>query len=324
MSYVLKTNLSNRNNYGGNRSTSAIKYIPIHYTANDGDTDEANGNYFNKNIVNASAHYFIDDDSVTNSVPDNYVAYAVGGSKYKDCSSTGGGKFYGKCTNANSLSIELCDTVKNQIIYPSQKTINNAIDFCKMKMVQYGINKAHVIRHFDVNGKRCPCYWCATSKNDSLWKTEFLDKLSGWVLFNSKWYWLDENGDILKNNWINSKGKWYYLESNGIMSVNKWIHNNSGTWSYVNSDGAAVTGWNRLFWNGVESWYYFDENGNMLNSIWIHDNGKDYYLSSSGAMATDSYIASNNIVYYWVGSDGAWQKEWDTKTPNLGKYRVVK
>ena len=42
----LKTNLANRNNYGAKRSTSKIKYIVIHYTANDGDTDEGNGNYF--------------------------------------------------------------------------------------------------------------------------------------------------------------------------------------------------------------------------------------------------------------------------------------
>lgn len=323
MAYTLKTNIANRNNYGGNRATSTIKYIVIHYTANDGDSDEANGNYFRNNKVSASAHYFVDDDSITNSVQDNYVGYSVGGSKYKDCATTGGGKFYGKCTNANSLSIELCDTIKNSTIYPSQKTIDNAIDFCKLKMVQYGISKNNVIRHFDVNGKHCPAYWCGNAKNNGLWKTEFLDKLTGWVLYNSKWYWLDSNGNITKNDWINSKGKWYHLEANGMMTTNQWIHNASGTWSYVNGDGEAVTGWAKLLWNGVESWYYFDENGNMLRSTWVNDNGKDYYLSSSGAMATDAYIPSN-INYYWVGSDGAWQKEWDTKTPNLGKYKVVK
>ena len=63
-----------------------------------------------------------------------------------------------KCINANSLSIELCDTNKNGVVYPTQATIDNAIEFCKFKMVQYGIDKSHVIRHFDVTGKKCPLY----------------------------------------------------------------------------------------------------------------------------------------------------------------------
>ena len=104
MSYILKKNLANKKNYGSARATSKIKYIVIHYTGNDGDTDENNGKYFHNNIVKASAHYFVDDDSVTQSVPDKYVAYSVGG-KYSTAGNAG--KYYGKCTNANSLSIEL-------------------------------------------------------------------------------------------------------------------------------------------------------------------------------------------------------------------------
>lgn len=46
MSIKRKTALAHKSNYGGSRSTSEIKYIVIHYTANDGDTDEANGKYF--------------------------------------------------------------------------------------------------------------------------------------------------------------------------------------------------------------------------------------------------------------------------------------
>ena len=45
----IKQNLANSANYGGVRQS--IKYIVIHYTGNDGDTDEANANYFKNNIV---------------------------------------------------------------------------------------------------------------------------------------------------------------------------------------------------------------------------------------------------------------------------------
>lgn len=65
----------------------------MHFTANDGDHDEGNANYFANNVVKTSAHYFLDDDSVTQSVPDDYMAYSVGGAKYRDCAQTGGSTF---------------------------------------------------------------------------------------------------------------------------------------------------------------------------------------------------------------------------------------
>lgn len=175
MAYTLKTNLANKSNYGSKRALSSIKKIVIHYTGNDGDTDENNGKYFKNNVVSASAHYFVDDDSVTQSVPDDYVAWSVGGKKYSNCNVTGGGKYYGIATNANTLNIEICDDVKNGVVYPSATTIQNAIEFTKVKMAQYNLSKEDVIRHFDVTGKSCPAYWV----DDAKWKAEFWDKLSG-------------------------------------------------------------------------------------------------------------------------------------------------
>lgn len=174
----IKTQLANKANYGSSRSLSMIKYIVIHYTGNDGDTDENNGKYFKNNIVKASAHYFVDDDSITQSVPDNYVAWSVGGSKYSNASKTGGGKFYKICTNTNSISIEICDDVRNGVIYPSAKTIANALELTKHLMNKYSVPKENVIRHFDVTGKFCPAYWAGTSAKNEKWKTEFWDKLA--------------------------------------------------------------------------------------------------------------------------------------------------
>ena len=169
----IKTVIANAKNFGGWRSLSKIKYIVIHYTANDGDTDEANGKYFRNNVVKASAHYFVDDDSITQSVKDERIAYAVGGKKYSDCAKTGGGKYYGKCTNSNSISIELCDDVKNGTIYPSAKTLTNALELTEYLMKKYNVPKSNVIRHFDVTGKYCPRYWM----DDVKWKSEFWNKI---------------------------------------------------------------------------------------------------------------------------------------------------
>lgn len=161
----IKTNLANRQNYGGVRSASDIKYIVIHYTANDGDSASANANYFKNNVVKASAHYFVDDDSVTLSVPELCIAWSVGGTKWKDCATTGGGKMYGKITNANSISVEMCDTNKDGKIMATEKTMSNTAMLVKDLMKKYNIDIDHVYRHFDVNGKHCPAYFM----NQSAW-----------------------------------------------------------------------------------------------------------------------------------------------------------
>lgn len=164
----IKENLANKANYGQSRSTSSIKYIVVHYTGNDGDTDENNGKYFKNNVVKTSAHYFVDGDSITQAVPDNYVAYHCGATKYKHAS----------CRNSNSLAVELCDDVKNGVVYPSAATIANAVDLVKDLMKKYNVPAANVIRHYDVTGKLCPAYWSGTAAKDKKWKAEFWDKLS--------------------------------------------------------------------------------------------------------------------------------------------------
>lgn len=173
----IKTELANRKNYGGYRLPSAIKYIVIHYTGNDGDTDESNAKYYKNNVPQSSAHYFVDSDSITQSVPDNYAAWAVGGDKYDSCVRTGGGKYHGICKNANSISIEICDDKRNGVLYPSQATISRTVELTKFLMKKYGIPASNVIRHFDVTGKLCPAYWVDNAK----WQSEFWTKIGGKV-----------------------------------------------------------------------------------------------------------------------------------------------
>lgn len=164
MAYTIKTNYAHRENYGAYRDPSKIKYIVWHYTASDGATDENSGNYFKNNVTKTSAHYFVDDDSVTVSVPDTYVAYSVGGSRYTDYKKTGGAQLYKIATNANTLNIELCDVVKNGKHDVTEKTLENAIELTKSLMKKYNIPISNVIRHFDVTGKYCPAYFMDEKK----------------------------------------------------------------------------------------------------------------------------------------------------------------
>ena len=163
MGYKTKTKLAKRSNYGSKRNTKVIKFLVYHYTANDGDTDENNANYFHNNVVKASAHRFVDDDSVTISVPDNYVAWHCGGG----IQGNGGHKFHKICTNTNSIGIEMCDTIRNGKIEVTSKTRANAIELGKQLVKKYGIKKDHVIRHYDVTGKLCPLYYV---KDEEAWK----------------------------------------------------------------------------------------------------------------------------------------------------------
>ena len=151
-----KTILANRSNYGGKRKRTDIRYIVIHYTANDGDSAEANGRYFQTRVTGTSAHYFVDNTDIVLSVPEESTAWAVGGRKYPSADSTGGGKWFGKCTNKNSISIELCDTMRDGKYDFSEKTLANAALLCRELMQKYHVPLENVIRHFDVVGKICP------------------------------------------------------------------------------------------------------------------------------------------------------------------------
>ena len=69
-----------------------ILWIVVHYTANDGDTDAGNAAYFaREKNRGASAHYFVDEDSVTQSVLDTDTAWHCGASTY-----------YNGCRNAKA------------------------------------------------------------------------------------------------------------------------------------------------------------------------------------------------------------------------------
>lgn len=145
------------------RNRNNVYYIAFHGTGNDGDTAVANGNYYAKvNTRKAGAHFFIDQEGVkVKSIDLNRTAWAVGGKKYTDCATTGGGKLYGKVTNANSVSIELCDIVNKE---PSDEMVRQAWNIIKY-IRKYCPNALNIVRHFDVNGKHCP----ASMMTDEAW-----------------------------------------------------------------------------------------------------------------------------------------------------------
>ena len=138
----------------------------IHFTANNGDTAKANCSYFSGSNRGSSAHYFIGDDGIYQSVPDKYAAWAVGGTKsYK----------HPYCRNMNSLSIEMCSRQdSNGKYFIKDNVVAQTIALTKYLMDKYNINADHVLRHYDVWNKQCPEPFV---RNPELW-TSFKARLT--------------------------------------------------------------------------------------------------------------------------------------------------
>ena len=151
---VKKTNLCNPINYGGLRA-GPVKYIVIHYTAGDGDTDEANAAYFARaDTGKTSAHWFVDDDSATLSVPEDRVAYHCGASYY----------YHPECRNSNSIGVEMSSVRRNGRYCFTEATIANAQALVRELMAKYQVPPERVIRHYDVTHKICPAPFCGAGQ----------------------------------------------------------------------------------------------------------------------------------------------------------------
>ena len=96
------------------RGKEDIRYLVIHFTANDGDTAKNNADYFARAEISTSAHYFVDENEVWQSVRDADIAWHCG---------TRGVYFHPYCRNANSIGIELCSRKNGEKFYFMPETV---------------------------------------------------------------------------------------------------------------------------------------------------------------------------------------------------------
>lgn len=162
----------------------SIKYIVLHYTAGTKSTKgsaSSVASYFKSGNAGGSADFIVDDETIVqyNSDIKNRYCWAVGGSKYTSMSTSVGGKYYNKCTNTNSISIEMCSNKTNKSNlgsndtdwYLTDKTISNAAELTKYLMQTYNIPASNVIMHHHVTGKVCPNPWCVNESRLSQWQS---------------------------------------------------------------------------------------------------------------------------------------------------------
>lgn len=152
-------------NYRAGR-TQPVRYIVLHYTANNGDTAKNNCDYYHRvGGLQASAHYFCDEHGVMQSVREGDTAWHCGARAY----------WHPECRNGNSIGIEMCSRKRaDGSYYILPETVANAAALAREIMQRYGIDTDHVLRHYDVTGKRCPMPWV----DDPAQWTAFQDMLS--------------------------------------------------------------------------------------------------------------------------------------------------
>lgn len=148
---------ANSTNYA-NVGTRAVNYIVMHYTGNSKDTAKANANYFQGAGRGASAHFFVDNNEIYQSVELRDRAWHCGGSSY----------YHAKCRNTNAFGIEMCTSGNYKV---SSKTKENAAYLCAYLCKMLGITASkvdtYVLRHYDVTHKSCPAQMAGS--NNAEW-----------------------------------------------------------------------------------------------------------------------------------------------------------
>ena len=155
----IQRKISPYNHYKGND----IKYIVIHYVGATG-TAKNNADYFYGGDRQASAHYFVDDGSIWQSVEDFNGGWHVGNTRTE-------------VNNKNSIGIEMC--CPNPQLYVSDKTIQNTCELVVYLMKKYNIPLANVRTHYEVSGKTKLCPNFANTSRWTNMKNKIAQMLNG-------------------------------------------------------------------------------------------------------------------------------------------------
>ena len=131
-----------RYNYSSRGGVKPI-FIVVHDTGNSSPTADAKNHYkyFNGGDRNASAHYFVDDRGIVETVEVSLSAWHCGDGRGK----------YG-ITNSNSIGVEMCINSGSDF----EKTKQNTLELIRFLMSTYNISKNNVARHYDASRKICP------------------------------------------------------------------------------------------------------------------------------------------------------------------------
>lgn len=157
------------------RQKSDISWIVCHYVGALGGARD-NAEYYGNNNVGASADFFVGHKGEIFQTNDYYKGYSW------HCGGGNDGKYFGSCTNRNSIGIEICVrkvssatmNAEDRDWYFEDATVDACAELAALMMMELDIDLSHVIRHYDVNYKMCPAPFV---QNEDAW-TAFKKKIS--------------------------------------------------------------------------------------------------------------------------------------------------
>lgn len=124
--------------------TDSIDYIVIHYLGNPRTTAQENHDYFEslKDLqdTSMSANFVVGlEGEIIECVPPGEIAYAS------------------NSMNHLSISIENCHLDETGRF--TEETYESCVHLTAYLAEEYGIDREHIIRHYDVTGKKCPLFY---------------------------------------------------------------------------------------------------------------------------------------------------------------------
>jgi N-acetylmuramoyl-L-alanine amidase CwlA len=218
---ALKCHTSNCNNSEGRE----VAYVVMHYTGNTKDTAKNNANYFTGANRDASAHLFVDDSTIYQSVELRDIAWHCG---------TTGTYYHSKCRNTNSFGIEMCCTAGNYKI--SETTKKNAAYLCAYlcKIIGIGSDQVdtYVLRHYDITHKTCPAQMVSNANEWVEFKTMVKNVLNTGNVVVTK-----PAAKICENDLVKLSADATYYNGKAIPS---WVKNTNWYVSSVTGDRAVI------------------------------------------------------------------------------------
>ncbi len=126
---------------------------------------------------------------------------------------------------------------------------------------------------------------------------------TGWKTDGTHYWYVQENGQILKTAFKTIDGKRYFFDANGYR-VTGWAAI-GGNRYFFNNKGVMKTGWLE---KGGKT-YYLDKTTGVMKTGWITlDDGK-YYMKSNGVMKT-GWLQIGKKYYYLDKGSGAMMTGW--------------
>ena len=121
-----------------------VTHVVVHYVGNPGTTAQQNRNYFESlattHETSASSHFVVGlEGEIIQCVPLDEWAY---------CTSQ---------ANAYSISVEVCHPDEDGKF--TDVTVQSLVKLLRWLCDTYGIDREHLIRHYDVTGKICPKWY---------------------------------------------------------------------------------------------------------------------------------------------------------------------